>query len=98
MKGRREGGKGRAVGGRHNLTLTLHDYLYLIATVIWLGTGMREQHALARMRFFFFFLFLDGVLTFEQMAACCWRNWVLRGNFPSGNGRKKYSALGMLKV
>lgn len=90
-EGRREGreGKGRkrAVGGRHNLTLTPHDYLYLIAAVIWLGTGMRERHMLARMCFFL--LFLDGVLTFEQMAACCWHNWVLRGNFPSGDEREK---------
>lgn len=59
-KGRREegregkGGK-RAVGGRHNLTLTPHDYLYLIAAVIWLGTGMRERHMLARMCFFLLF-------------------------------------------
>lgn len=39
--------------------------------------------------FFFSFSPLDGVLTFEQMAACCWHNWVLRGNFPSGDERKK---------
>lgn len=41
------------------MTLTPHDYLYLIATVIWLGAGMRERHMLARMCFFLSFFWME---------------------------------------
>lgn len=74
---------------KHNLTLTLHDYSYLITIVSWLDTRMKKLHALTRK-------LVDRVLTFEQMAACCQHNWVLRGNFPSGNERKIIFCIGHL--
>lgn len=51
-----------------------------MAIVSWLG-WLKNVHAVSRK-------LSDRVLTFEQMAACCQHNWVLRGNFLSGIGRK----------
>lgn len=75
---------------KHNLTLTLHDCSYLIATVSWLDTRMKKLHSPARK-------LLDWVLTFEQMAACCQHNWALRGNFLSGIERKITFYIGHVK-
>lgn len=64
----KEGGKGRegrgrgGGGGGEDLTLTLHDYLYLIATVIWLGTRYRDEGAARAGQiasFFFFFFWME---------------------------------------
>lgn len=61
---------------------TCHYFFsYLITIVSWLDTRMKKLNAMARK-------LLDRLLTFEQMAACCQHNWVLRGNFPSGNKSK----------
>lgn len=56
-------------------------WLLLLDSRIRLAWRMKKLHTVSRKR-------LDRVLTFEQMAACCQRNWVLRGNFQSGIVRK----------
>lgn len=53
----------------------------MIASVSWLDTEMKKLNELVRK-------LSERALTFEQMAACCQRNWALRGNFLSGNERK----------
>lgn len=85
QQNRRRGGK-----KKHNLPLPLREHSYLIAIVSWLDTRMKKLNALVRK-------LLDRALTFEQMAACCQHNWVLRGNFPSRNEREIIFSIGHVK-
>lgn len=63
----------------------------MIAIVSWLDTKTKKLNALVRK-------LLDRALTFEQMAACCQHNWVLRENFPSRNERKIIFFIGHVKI
>lgn len=66
---------------KHYLPLPFNECSFLIAIVSCLDTKMKKLNAVARKP-------LDRPLTFEQMVACCQRNWTLRENFLSRKERR----------